>query len=60
MRFSIMNALVGGGIQRKQTTGRTVSTTTASSTRQKNRRSRENLVLLDTMAEVIEVVVLGK
>ena len=37
----------------------TVSATTVSSAPQRNRRSRENLVLLDTVAEVIEVAVLG-
>jgi hypothetical protein len=59
MRFSIMKALVGGGIQRKQRTGMIVNATTTSRARQRNRRSRENLALLDTMAEVIEVAVFG-
>jgi hypothetical protein len=59
MRFSIMKALVGGGIQRKQRTGMIVNATTTSRARQRNRRSRENLALLDTVAAVIEVAVLG-
>lgn len=59
MRFSIMKALVGGGTQRKQRTGMIVNATTTSRARQRNRRSRENLALLDTMVEVIEVAVFG-
>lgn len=58
-RLSTMNALVGGGIQRKQTTGVTVNAARASSARQRIRRSRENVVLLDTAAEVIELAVPG-
>jgi hypothetical protein len=54
-----MKALVGGGIQRKQRTGMTLRTTAASSARQRNRRSRESLVLFDSVAELMKVAFSG-
>jgi hypothetical protein len=51
-----MKALVGAGIQRKQTTGKTVSAMTASSVRQRIRRSRWNLDPLNLVPDVIEMM----